>query len=85
MPSNTNSRATSLNLPGGPGSKAAQAFIFLNFNIINAVKRALFNQIFKTVPFNVATVKMCLSDTDVFGLMTALPRDPGVIDLNPNI
>lgn len=28
---------------------------------------------------------MRLSDTDVFGLMTALPRDPGVIDLNPNI
>lgn len=39
IPSNTNSRISSLNLPGGQGSKEAQAFIFLNFNIINAVKR----------------------------------------------
>lgn len=39
IPSNTNSRITSLDLPGGRSSKEAQSFIFLNFIIINAVKR----------------------------------------------
>lgn len=29
--------------------------------------------------------KMCLSDVDVFGLMTALSRDLGVTDLKSNI